>query len=250
MDIRSFSKQDVVNSIRSSKKATVDDNIRLIFSPIKINEGNFKQACELYGAIYGDQFETVIIIEDSEELLKKRLPMSSHEFYETPFGEVAVSDKYRNELCDEEDDLFIDDTGFHKEMSLFHQLMMLQCSIHDFSVVSIQISRDERPAIVKELAYVISELHELRNTLVIFCCDLVSHEIDQFNRLQTNISNNDQSNLLNAVFSDESNLNGRGSFTCGIMVAQNWGLEVEFIRGDEASTGESLVAGIAYKKKN
>ena len=172
MDIRSFSREMIQSCLEGSAKAEKLENIRIIFSPSKIHEGNFKQACEIYGAIYGDDYDNVIIIEDSDEFLKKRLPMSSHDAYETPFGLVPVNDKARNELCDEEDDFFVDDEGFNSEMSLFHQLMMLQCSLKEFKVVSVQISKDERPAILRELAIVVSELHDLRNTLIVFCCDL------------------------------------------------------------------------------
>ncbi|TNE69903.1 AmmeMemoRadiSam system protein B [bacterium] len=248
MDIRSFTKQFVQDGVQSSKRANIEKHIRVIFSPTKIVEKNFKQVSELYGAIYGEHFESVVIIEDSEELLKKRLPMASNEYFTTPFGDVQVSDKYRNEFCDEEDDLYIDDAGFNQDMSLFHQLMMLQSTIENFDVVSIQISKDERPAIVRELAYVISELHDLRNTLFVFCCDLSPSDIEQFNRIQSYINENDKSNLLNSVFSDESAINGRGSFTCGIFVTLSWGLELEFIRCNRDSKEESLLAGIAYNK--
>ena len=245
MDIRSFSREVIQNCIEGSAKADKFENIRIIFSPIKIHDGNFKQACEIYGAIYGDDFDNVIIIEDSDEFLKKRLPMSSHDAYETPFGLVPVNDKARNELCDEEDDFFVDDEGFNSEMSLFHQLMMLQCSLNEFKVVSVQISKDERPAILRELAIVVSELHDLRNTLIVFCCDLESNKIEEFTRLQETIINSDRSNLFNAAFSEDATIEGRAAFVAGVLVATNWELGIEFIRS--GSESDSLLAGIAFK---
>jgi AmmeMemoRadiSam system protein B len=245
MDIRSFSRESVQNCIQGSIKADKFENIRIIFSPTKIHEGNFNQACQVYGAIYGDAFDNVIIIEDSDEFLKKRLPMSSHDYYETPFGTVQVNDKARNELCDEEDDFFVDDVGFHSEMSLFHQLMMLQCALGDFKVVSVQISKDERPAILRELAAVVSELHDLRNTLIVFCCDLESNQIEEFKRLQEAIETADRSNLLNAAFSEEATITGRAAFIAGVLVAHKWDLGIEFIR--TGSESDSLLAGIAFK---
>ena len=249
MDIRSFSKDDVFDGIKNSNKADIEDNIRILFSPISITKGNLRQVCEIYGSIYGDEFESIIIIEDSDEFLKKRLPMSSHESYETPFGLVQVHDKNRNELCDEEDDLYVDDSGYNLNMSLFQQLMMLQTTLTDFSVVSIQISKDERPAIVRELSYVLSELHELRNTLLIFCCKLDVNHKEEYDRIKTAISSKDRSTLLNTAFSEDSNIAGRGSFVTGVMVSENWGIEIEFLPTRTIpNEDESLLAGIAYKK--
>lgn len=249
MDIRSFSKKDVLEGISNSKKADIEDNIRVIFAPSKITKGNFKQVCEIYGSIYGDSFDSVIIVEDSEEFLKKRLPMSAHDSYETPFGVVQVNDKYRNELCDEEDDLFINNEGFHNEMSLFHQLMMLQTALNEFSVVSIQISKDERLTIVRELAHTLADLHELRNTLLIFCCDLSVDKVDEFNRLKTHIKNKDTSNMLNTAFSEESSLTGTGSFVAGVLTTSLLGIDVEFIPTRAIpNPEESLIAAIAYRK--
>lgn len=249
MDIRSFLKKDVLEGISNSNKADIEDNIRVIFTPTKITKGNFRQVCEIYGSIYGDSFDSIIIVEDSEEFLKKRLPMSAHDSYETPFGIVPVNDKYRNELCDEEDDLFINNEGFHNEMSLFHQLMMLQTALEEFSVVSIQISKDERQTIVRELAHTLADVHELRNTLLIFCCDLSVDKTEEFERLKNNINQKDKSNLLNAVFSEESTINGRGSFVAGILITHLLGIDVEFIPTRTIpNSEESLIAAIAYKK--
>jgi AmmeMemoRadiSam system protein B len=174
--------------------------------------------------------------------------MSSHDEYITPFGSVPVNDKARNELCDEEDDFFVDNTGFNSEMSLFHQLMMLQCALDSFKVVSVQISKDERPAILRELASVVGELHDLRNTLIVFCCELEATQLDEFNRFEDAIIKLDRSALLNTAFSEESTLSGRAAFIAGVLVAHKWELDIEFIR--TGSEHDSLLAAVAYKKSN
>lgn len=248
MDIRSFTREKVLSGIQKSAKANKEHNVRVIFSPSKINEGNFNQACEIYGAIYGDAYHNVIIIEDSDEYLKKRLPMSSHDEYVTPFGAVSVNDKARNELCDEEDDFFVDDAGFNSEMSLFHQLMMLQCTLDDFKVVSVQISKDERPAILRELSSVIAELHDLRSTLIVFCCDMEFNQTDEFHKLEQAVLQTEKSKLFNTAFSDDSTMTGRAAFVAGVLVSYLWNLDIEFIR--TGSNQDSLLGAISHKIMN
>ena len=134
----------------------------------------------------------------------------------------------RNEFCDEEDDFFIADEGYSKEMSLFTQLPILQSSFSDFDVVSLQIG-DYDPAIIRELAFTLDELLLNKNALIIFCCDVPAGSPKELEKLRSLVVENNESGLMHYLNSNEKTVNGARAFMSGILVARSWGYQVEFL---------------------
>lgn len=250
MNITSFSKEKIQKGITDAKAEhpSPNDFIRLLFSPNHINEDNFERACDIYSRIDPENYETVVIIESYDEVLDKKLPMPSNKFFETPLGRVEVNDYMRNEFCDEDDDFFIHDEGFSKDMSLFSQLMMLQCVFEDFSVVSVQIA-DMAQAIVKELAHVMQEVLAPRRALIIFCCQLDNKYKEEFERINELLEEDNESGLLNYLNSGESNMEGVATFIAGVLVAKAWGLDIRFLEGEYSNYRGSLLTGYADRQK-
>lgn len=250
MNISSFSRDQIqqgISKARNNQEAS-NDHIRLLFSPTKINDANFERVCDIYGRIDPENYETFIIIESFEEVLDKKLPMPSNMTFETPLGEVKVNDYMRNEFCDEDDDFFIHDEGFSKEMSLFDQLMMLQCISEDFSVLSVQIA-DMGQAIVKELAYVLQEVLASRRALIIFCCHLSSDKKSEFKKIKKMLDEDNESGLLNYLNSGESHMEGATTFIAGVLVAKAWGLSLNFLNELDSNQEGSLLTGYAERQK-
>lgn len=246
MITKEFDLKDIQDGLLKYPKTVKDDSIRILFTPRKITSQNLEQVCLLYSKIKGEKFDTVIVVEDSDYELKKRLPMSKFDHFETEVGEVHVNDKMRNELCDEDDDLFITNDGFNNDLCFFDQLLFLQSALTEFEFIQIQISRDERPAIVRELASVLAELHELRNTLLVFCCTLPPSALDEFNSIRHSVDMGNISQFLNTIFADDSNLKGRGAFSTGFYVSNSWGLDISFI--PIKNEGDSLITAYAHHK--
>lgn len=247
MDITSWSREKITEGLERAKKKNeeaVNENIRLIFSPLEINDSNFERVCDIYSRIDPGQYETVVLVETYDRDLDKRLPMPSNKYFETPLGTVPVNDYMRNEFCDEDDDFYIHDEGFSREMSLFHQLMMLQCTFNEFSVVSIQIA-DQGPAIVKELAFVLEEVLASRDALVVFCCELEQTRKVEFAHIRDMITKDNRSGLLNYLNSGDSHMQGASTFIAGILVSHAWNLDLYFLNGKQEGSDGSLVTGYA-----
>lgn len=246
MDITSFSREQITEGLENAKSRmeAPNDNIRLLFSPTKIDEENFDRVCDIYGRIDPENYETAVIIESFDRTLDKKLPMPSNKYFETSFGKVPVNDYMRNEFCDEDDDFFIHDEGYSKNMSLFHQLMMLQCLDADFSALSVQIA-DQRAEIVKELAYVLQEVLAPRRALLIFCCDLDNEYKEEFRRMKKLIEEDNRSGLLNYLNSEDSHIKGTTTFITGMLVAHSWGLNLNFLDGEYDAYSGSLLTGFA-----
>jgi len=246
MNITSYSRDQIVECLNKANKRNqnTNDYIRILFSPIVIDDANFDRVCDVYNRVDLKNYETVIIIESYDKVLDKKLPMASNMYFETPLGNVPVNDYLRNEFCDEDDDFFIHDEGFSKDMSLFQQLMVLQCKEGDFSVVSIQIA-DMTQSIVKELSSVLKEVLAPSRALLVFCCDLEHKFEDEFNQLKEMLAEGNESGLLNYLHGDQSHINGPSSFIAGLLVARAWGLNLNFLDGEYNDYTGSLLTGFA-----
>ncbi len=210
-------------------------DVRILFVPTDVSKENLFEVTNVYSQVRGQQYESVVIVESHNQILAKKLAMSSHEEYETPIGKVPVNDRLRNEFCDEEDDFFIYDGGHHKEMSLYEQLPVMQCAIPDLNVVSLQIG-DYDPAIVRELAFVVSDLLSSRNMLLVICCDLPAGKKEELDRVREMILQNNESGLMHYLSSGDKQINGARAFMTGVMVAREWGLEIELFESDSSAS--------------
>lgn len=248
MDITSFSREQISEGLKQAKKRHSDsppETVRILFAPRQITEWNFEEVCDAYSRIGKDDFDTVVIVESHPGSAEKKLPMPSFKSVSTSLGEVPANDKLRNDFCDEDDDFFINDEAFDEELSLYDQLMMLQCSLDSFSVVSVQIT-DEGSFIVKELAYTLEEILASRNTLLVFCCDMEPEHRKEFKELMDTLDIDNLSGLMNYLNREESRIRGTGSFIAGLIVARKWGLRLRFDSLENSeSANRNLLTGFA-----
>jgi len=219
--------------------------VKLLFVPPHVTEENRHQFIRAYSAIYGLKYEVVVVVEDVDKLLEKRISMPDFDSFESIFGPVKAHDSIRNEFADEDDDLYVDNGGVHSNLAISHQLPFLQAALPDFQVISVQIYEQERPSIIKELAYVIEEILGERSALVVFCCDLPSNRLDDLARLNDYIAHSDISNVFNVLNSGVIPMKGHGPFITGILVSQSWSLGIQFDTVDTQDGAQSLVCGKA-----
>ncbi|WP_138429883.1 AmmeMemoRadiSam system protein B [Fodinibius saliphilus] len=250
MNITSYSREQIAKGISKAKEKQdgPNDHIRLLFAPERINEDNFDRACDIYSRLDMDNYDTVVIVESYDQKLDKKLPMCSNTTYETPLGEVIVNDYMRNEFCDEDDDFFIHDEAFDNDISLFQQLMFLQTISDDFQALGIQIA-DPDPSIVKEIGYVLEEVLASRSALIVFCCDLDNDRKEEFAQIVEMIEEKNESGLMNYLNSGDSHIKGTTSFIAGILVANKWDLDLNFLRGEYDNYSGSLLTAYADRQR-
>ncbi|MEX0843870.1 MAG: AmmeMemoRadiSam system protein B [Balneolaceae bacterium] len=236
MDVHNLSKEEIRSQVKNARHLnTNSDHVRMLFVPNKIDEHNFGELCATYNAVVNQEFDTVVVIESYTGHLQKKLAMPSNKVFETRFGEVPVNDYLRNEFCDEEDDFFIADEGYSKEMSLYTQLPILQACFSEFDVVSLQIG-DYDPAIIRELAFTLDELLLQKNALIVYCCDVPANSPEELEKLRSLVVENKESGLLHYLNSNEKTVKGARAFMSGILVARSWGYEVEFLDHIESAS--------------
>lgn len=250
MNITSYTREQIKDGLDKAQERhnEQNENIRLLFSPVQIDDDNFDRTCEIYSRLDMSSYDTVVVVESYDEKLDKKLPMASNISFETPLGKVPVDDYMRNEFCDEDDDFFIHDEAFGKDISLFQQLMFLQTLSDNFSAVSVQIA-DTDPAIVKELAYVLEEVLASRNALIVFCCELDNDRKEEFERVLQILEVDNRSGLMNYLNSGQSHITGTTAFIAGIIVAQKWGLDLNFLKGEYEEYSGSLLTAYADRQR-
>ncbi|MBO6586328.1 MAG: AmmeMemoRadiSam system protein B [Gracilimonas sp.] len=236
MDVQSLTQHQIQEHVKNAKHLNTNaEHVRMLFVPNNIDAHNFGELCTIYKTVVNQTFDTVVVIESYTGHLQKKLAMPSNKVFETRFGEVPVNDFLRNEFCDEEDDFFIADEGYSKEMSLYTQLPILQSCFSDFEVVSLQIG-DYDPAIIRELAYTLDELLLNRNALIVYCCDVPASSPEELEKLRSLVVNNKESGLMHYLNSNEKTVKGARAFMSGILVARSWGYDVEFLDHIESAT--------------
>jgi len=250
MNITSYSREQIEQGLQKARKKHGGNNeqIRLLFAPERIDDNNFERACDIYSRLDMSNYDTVVVVESYDEKLDKKLPMSSNSFFETPLGKVPVNDYMRNEFCDEDDDFFIHDEAFNKDISLFQQLMFLQTISDDFEALSVHIA-DPDPAIVKEIGYVLEEVLASRSALIVFCCELDNDRKTEFNRVVEMVEQKNESGLMNYLNSGESKIKGTTSFIAGVIVANKWDLNLNFLRGEYDDYSGSLLTAYADRQR-
>lgn len=243
MAFAKITKQELASALKDTRRVSEGiKNIKLLFVPTHIDPENPKELTSIYKNVCSVNYDTVVVVESYRGSLEKKLSIPSNDFFTTPFGQVKVNDKFRNELCDEEDDFYINDGGMSDEMSLHTQLMMMQTCQDDFDVVSIQIG-DYDPAIVKELAFALDELFMSRNALLIFCCDLPSSDTEELEKLKGLIESNNESGLHHYLNSKDKTVEGARAFMTGVLVSKYWDLNIWFTPINAKST---YVGGFAH----
>lgn len=243
MSIKKYTREQITDCIRKHH-VKPDQRIRLLFANEKLTEDNFEQACALYAPLLGTRFDSVLVVERLGFAHDRLLPMISDQVLKTPLGEVPVNDSLRNEFCDEEDDFYIDDIGNNENMSIYDQLMLLQCVLPDLNVVSIQIA-EERPSIIRELAYTITELLLERNVLVVLCSDISKCTQNDIERIRKMVRDDEMSALMNFCNSGDSGMIGTGPFLAGILAAKSWELEFQVPELGTPENGEPFMGGYA-----
>lgn len=242
-------KQDEIKSrlIESAKNNSGDTfPLRIVFSPTSLNHYSIDRFSDIYSRVSEGDFDTVVIVESQPGTNEKKLPMPSHNTFSTRFGDVPVNEKLRNELCDEDDDFFIDDEAFSKDLSLFDQLLFLQNRLENFSVLSIQIT-DESPAIVKELSAALEEILASRQALLVFCCDIHHLAPEVLNKVVSQFENENRSGLINTLNSADVSMNGAGSFLAGLLIAEKWKTKLTFTQTDPSAGPVSAFAEVQFQ---
>jgi len=131
-----------------------------------------KTAANVYQSLDQSSYDTVVIISAARVESNKEISICSLDEYVSPLGAVSIDDTLRNELCDEDDDIFLDDSGHFQGRGVDVQLPFLQSKLESFSIIPI-VMGVESPEYCEELGHAIGEIMFNRSVLVVVCAELL-----------------------------------------------------------------------------
>lgn len=130
-------------------------------------------AAEAYALVNPEAVRTVIIVSPSHDGMFDRLSICRTDHYHTPLGVVRIDDALRHELCDEDDDIFLDDSGHYHTEGADVQLPFLQfCLGEKFEAVPIVMGAETIP-LCKELGRAVGEVLYGKQALVVGTADVL-----------------------------------------------------------------------------
>jgi AmmeMemoRadiSam system protein B len=162
----------------------------------------------------------VILISPSHSGSFRRINVCSLDEYQTPLGAVRVSGRLRDELCDEDDDIFVGDEGHFTPSGAYVQLPFLQVLLKDFNVVPIVMGA-ETPDMCRELGHAVGEVMYNQATLVVACANIQSAGQEELERLGGYLKQRDVSGLMQVMNSNAIQVEGKGAILVAMLAAMH-----------------------------
>lgn len=238
-----FSREELMAVVKNQPYAE-QDGIRMMFLPPRLTKENVDEFCYVYRQIMDTSYDVAVIIEPDTLESFRKIPALPGRSVETGFGTVRMEERLRDDFCDEEDDFFVREDGNYSHLGFFDHVSMLQLVQDDIEVIGLQLL-DESPSIVGELTYVLREILPFKNAIAIFCCELEGRYQDKLDILKTVISEQNDTRLLNLIYSGESHITGAGLFLAGLMTARAREREIRFYRESADHPDQNLLAAHA-----
>lgn len=185
--------------LAESDSKPVDFRVMSVIVPGSDHFEGAPLAADVYRSLPSADIDTVLSVAANSGEAFKRITVCSLDAYQTPLGEVKVDDKIRNELCDEDDDIFLDDRGHFLHHGLDINLPFLQKALGSFNVVPLVMGA-ETPEFCQELGQAVGEVMANRRMLVVACVDILeatAEGMEQFQHLLTELDIPGMMSLLN-----------------------------------------------------
>lgn len=212
--------QEVADLLRDADPEPIDGELLGLIVPDSNLRSGGPIAAEAYKLLEGRDINLVIVVAPSHDGAFDRLAICKVDEYQTPLGIVPVNDAIRNELCDEDDDIFLDDRGHYHTEGVDVQLPFLQHVLGDgFSVVPI-VMGSETPALCRELGHAIGEVMYGHRALVVASADLLEIEGDAMERFEAALEGFDVTALLHLLGSEQIKVEGMGAVIAAVLAVQ------------------------------
>jgi AmmeMemoRadiSam system protein B len=178
-------------------------------------------AASAFAALQGHDYSTVIVVSAAHEESFGRITICRPDQFETPLGTVSIDGVMREELCDEDDDIFIDDAGHFNETGSSVQIPYLQTTLNDFQVLPI-VMGDESLPFCKELGSAIGEVIFNRRALIVASMMIKHATVDAMAELNVAISKLDTDAIVALLRrSDEITVSGAGPLLVMLLAAKH-----------------------------
>jgi hypothetical protein len=205
--------------LSESDAVPVDFRVMSVIVPGSDHLEGASLAADVYRSLPATDQDTVVSIASNSGEEFKRITVCSLDRYHTPLGDVPVDDKIRNELCDEDDDIFLDDRGHFLRHGLDVNLPFLQKVLGSFNVVPL-VMGSESPEFCKELGHAVGEVMANRRMLVVACVDIVEATEEGMERFRHHLKELDVASMMTLLNREEGmKVDGKGPLLVAMMAS-------------------------------
>lgn len=241
-------RQQIQTLLDRATRTRIDGEILCAIVPDSNRIRGGEVAAEVYSCLRGRSYDTVIIVAPSHTGSFGRMSICSVDTYRTPLGDLRVNDLVRNELCDEDDDIFLDDQGHYHIEGIDVQLPYLQTVLDSFDIVPI-VMGEESPEYCRELGNALGEIMYDGRTLLIATADILEATDDSLERLQEAFAERDVSTLMALLNSETVHVEGKGPVIVALIAAlQRRATHAQILRKQAPQNGDpGFVGAVLYR---
>jgi MEMO1 family protein len=194
-------------------------------------------AGEVYARVKGHEFETVIVVSPTRSGYFRRMTIPGADVYRSAYGEISIDDNVRNELCDEDDDIYVDESGHYRSEGAGPQLPFLLEAFRDFRLVPI-VMGDESPEFCRELSTALAEVMFNRRALIVATADISAGSGEDPAQWLESLRAMNPAQLLEMLRKDDVEVDGQGAVIAALQAAsERRASHLEVVGGDD---GEPL----------
>ncbi len=179
-------------------------------------------AASIYKSLEGRSYDSVVIIAAGSESAEGRINIWNADTYAGTNGVLAVDDHLRNELCDEDDDIYVSDDGHYVDDGIRAQLPFLHEAVGSFRIVPV-VMGEEAPEFCRELGGALSEVVHNRRTLIVAAVDIESGTEESVSKLAEYMCALDESRLFELIRSRAVKLRGGGALMSALIAGSRRG---------------------------
>ncbi len=214
-------RQHIEELLREADPEPIEGEIMALIVPDSNRLAGGVVAAEAYKllAVYPEDVDAVAVVAPSHDGAFDRLSICRVSEYHTPLGAVRVDERISNELCDEDDDIFLDDRGHYHTEGVDAQLPFLQTVLGDFSVVPI-VMGSETPSFCRELGQALGEVMYGQRMLCVASADLLSLDEGALEEFTEALETFDTSSLMHLLGSERVRVEGMGAVITAVLAAQ------------------------------
>ena len=202
-------KQQIQSLLKESEQYLVEDEILSIVVPDSNLLSGGRVAANVFKTVAGKQYDTVILVSSSHTGPFKKMTICNLNSYVTPLGKVTINEQVSHELCDEDDDIFLDNQGHFFNKGIDVQLPFLQTILGRFDIVPI-VMGEESPEYCRELGGAIGEIMFNRKTLVVASVDILAMEPAEMEQLKMLFEANNVNELMHFLNANNISMQGKG----------------------------------------
>ncbi len=204
-------------------------------------------AATAYKNVEGRSYDSVVVIAAGSDETDGRINIWSADTYEGTDRTWNVDDHLRNELCDEDDDIFVSNEGHFVDDGIRAQLPLLQETVGSFRIVPV-VMGEETPELCRELGGALAEVVYNQRTLIVAAVDLETGSAESMTRLEDYMNALDESHLFGLIRSQTVKLRGGGALMAALIAGRNRGArQITFLDAELPGAKAGGIAAVIAK---